>query len=106
MEKLFFLMIAVTAVVATLAVISLKNPVHGALALMVTFSRWRALFVLLRAPFLTAAQLFIHVGAVLVLFLFVVLVLDMKKAALGSSVPEQGGLAYVVSPLVAIEFLS
>ena len=104
MEKLFFIMFAVTAVVAALAVISLKNPVHGALALMVTFFQVACIFVLLRAPFLAAAQLFIYVGAVMVLFLFVVLVLDMEKAALEVFPRLNRWFAYVVSPLVAIEF--
>src|SRR3989337_4340634 len=104
MEKLFFLMFAVTAIVAALGVVSMKNPVHGALALMVTFFQVACIFVLLRAPFLAAAQIFICVGAVMVLFLFVVLVLDMKKASLEVFPRLNRWFAYAVSPLVAVEF--
>ena len=72
MEKLFFLIFAITAVASAIAVISLRNPVHSAVSLMVCFFQVAAIFVLLRSPFLAVAQVFLYVGAVMVLFLFVI----------------------------------
>ncbi len=82
MEKIFFLIFALMAIASAAAVISLKNPVHSAISLMVCFFQVAAIFVLLRAPFLAAAQVFIYVGAVMVLFLFVIMMLDIRKAVM------------------------
>ncbi len=79
MEQIFFYIFAFIAVVAAVSVVVSRNPVHSALFLIVCFLQVAALFVLLRAPFLAAAQVFVYVGAVMVLFLFTVLLLDIKK---------------------------
>jgi len=79
MEQIFFYIFAVIAVVTAVAVVSVRNPVHSALYLIVCFLQVAAIFILLRAPFLAAVQVFIYVGAVMVLFLFAVMVLDVGK---------------------------
>lgn len=79
MEQLFFYIFAILAVTSAIAVISLRNPIHSAIFLMVCFLQVAAIFVLLRSPFLAAVQVFIYVGAVMVLFLFAVMVLDLGK---------------------------
>ena len=78
-EQVFFYIFAVVAVVSAIAVISSRNPVHSALYLIVCLLQVAAMYILLRAPFLAAVQVFIYVGAVMVLFLFAVMVLDMGK---------------------------
>lgn len=82
MEQIFFLIFAALAVASAIAVITLRNPVHSAFFLMVTFLNVAAIFVLLRSPFLAAVQVFVYVGAVMVLFLFVVMMLDIRKATM------------------------
>lgn len=102
MEKIFFIIFAITAVASAIAVISLRNPVHSAVSLMVCFFQVAAIFVLLRSPFLAAAQVFLYVGAVMVLFLFVIMMLDIRKAAIGRFVP--GGLFWIVALLIALAY--
>ncbi|MBI5234305.1 MAG: NADH-quinone oxidoreductase subunit J [Deltaproteobacteria bacterium] len=99
MERFFFLVFAVSAVFSAIAVVGFRNPVHSAIALMVCFFQVAALFVLLRAPFLAAVQVFIYVGAVMVLFLFVVFLLDIRKAVM-DIIPR--GRRSVVAGLLAV----
>jgi len=64
-EMVFFFIFAVIAIVSAVGVVTLRNPVHSVLSLMVCFLQMAALFVLLRSPFLAAVQIFVYVGAVL-----------------------------------------
>jgi NADH-quinone oxidoreductase subunit J len=79
MEQAFFLFIAVVATTSGLTVVLARNPIHSALALMVCFVQVAALFLLLRAPLLAVIQMFVYVGAVIILFLFVIMMLDVRK---------------------------
>ncbi len=89
MEQLFFYAFAIIAVVSAVCVVSVKNAVHSAFFLIVCLLQVAAVFVLLRFPFLAAVQVFIYVGAVMVLFLFAVLVLDMGRASFGQRLHSQ-----------------
>lgn len=79
METAFFLLFAGMAVLSALVVVVARNPVHSALSLMVCFVQIAALFILLGSPFLAVIQIFVYVGAVMVLFLFVIMMLDVRK---------------------------
>ena len=81
MEFGFFLFFAVVAIASALVVVIARSPVHSALALLVSLVQVAALFILLGSPFLAAIQIFVYVGAVMVLFLFVIMMLDVRKAA-------------------------
>ena len=81
MEFGFFLFFAAVAVASALFVVMARNPIHSALALMVSLVQVAALFILLGSPFLAAIQIFVYVGAVMVLFLFVIMMLDVREAA-------------------------
>jgi NADH-quinone oxidoreductase subunit J len=81
MEKAFFLLFAGMAVGSGILVVVARDPIHSALALMVCLVQVGALFVLLGSPFLAAIQIFVYVGAVMVLFLFVIMMLDVRKEA-------------------------
>lgn len=96
MEQLFFYIFAFIAVVSAVCVISVRNPVHSALFLIICLLQVAAVFVLLRSPFLAAVQVFIYVGAVMVLFLFAVMVLDVGRETLKERFHEQGAFAVVV----------
>lgn len=95
-EQIFFYIFAVIAVVSAIAVIALRNPVHSAFSLIICFLQVAAIFVLLRSPFLAAVQVFIYVGAVIVLFLFAVLVLDIGRETQRERLHQQTPLAVVV----------
>ncbi|MBE9504236.1 MAG: NADH-quinone oxidoreductase subunit J [Proteobacteria bacterium] len=79
MELLFFFLFATVAVLAAVMVVTVRNPVHSVLALILCFFQVACLFVLLRSPFLGIAQLFIYVGAIMIFFLFAVFLLDIKR---------------------------
>ena len=81
MEFGFFLFFAVVAVASALVVVIARSPVHSALALMVSLVQVAALFILLGSPFLAVIQIFVYVGAVMVLFLFVIMMLDVREVA-------------------------
>lgn len=81
MEEKFFLLLSVVAVGTGLLVVVAKNPIHSALSLVACFVQIAALFILLGSPFLAVIQIFVYVGAVMVLFLFVIMMLDVQKEA-------------------------
>jgi len=98
---------AITAVVAAGAVISVRNPVHAVLCLILTFFSVACIWLLVGAEFLGVALILVYVGAVMVLFLFVVMMLDVDVAALREGwvrfLPV--GLAVAVAMLVQMLML-
>ncbi|MEZ6021862.1 MAG: NADH-quinone oxidoreductase subunit J [Hyphomonadaceae bacterium] len=97
-----FYVLAATAVISAFAVIAARNPVHSVLFLILTFFTSAGLFVLLGAEFLAMLLVVVYVGAVAVLFLFVVMMLDVDFAEL-----KQGFLSYLpVGILVAAALMA
>jgi NADH-quinone oxidoreductase subunit J len=97
LQAIAFWLLAATTVLAALTVISARNPVHSVLFLITTFFSAAGLFVLLGAEFLAMILVVVYVGAVAVLFLFVVMMLDVDFVAL-----RQGFARYLpVGALVA-----
>ena len=79
---LAFYLFATTAIVSGLLVVIARNPVHSVLWLIMTFFSAVAMFVLLGAEFIAMILAIVYVGAVAVLFLFVVMMLDVDFAEL------------------------
>ena len=79
MESSFFLLFAVVAIFSALMVILQKNPISAVLFLVLTFFSLAALYIMLSAPFIAAIQVIVYAGAVMVLFLFVVMLLNLKR---------------------------
>ncbi len=79
MEILLFLVLAFAAILAALLVITHRHPVYSALFLVVTMLCIAFLFLLLRAEFLWVMQIAVYAGAVMVLFLFVIMLLDPRR---------------------------
>ncbi len=75
---LFYLFAAV-AVVSAIIMISHKNPVYSALFLILTMFSIAGFYVLLNAPFIAAVHIVVYAGAVMVLFLFVIMLIDFRK---------------------------
>jgi NADH-quinone oxidoreductase subunit J len=76
---LLFYAFAAILIVAALGVISSRNPVHSALFLVLAFVQSSALWLLIEAEFLAITLVLVYVGAVMVLFLFVVMMLDVNE---------------------------
>jgi NADH-quinone oxidoreductase subunit J len=79
METLIFFIFAALALASSLMVVGHKNPVYSTMSLVVTLFAVAVLFVLLGAPFLGALQILIYAGAIVVLFLFVIMLLNLQK---------------------------
>jgi NADH-quinone oxidoreductase subunit J len=80
MELAIFIITAAIALVGAGAMLVSRNAVHSALFLLVNFGAIAVLFLLLRAPFLFAVQLIVYAGAIMVLFLFVVMLLGAERS--------------------------
>ena len=76
---MFYLVVAALTVAGGVGVIALKNPVHSALSLLSTFLMVAVLFVLRHAEFLAAVQVLVYAGGIMVLFLFVIMLVNVKE---------------------------
>ena len=101
-QALAFYLFSTVAVASAVLVISARNPVHSVLFLILAFFNGAGLFVLMGAEFLAMILVVVYVGAVAVLFMFVVMMLDINFAEL-----RQGFLPYLpIGALIGIVFLS
>jgi NADH-quinone oxidoreductase subunit J len=80
MELIVFTITAVVAIVGAVAMLLSRNAIHSALFLLLNMVAIAVLYLLLRAPFLFAVQLIVYAGAIIVLFLFVVMLLGAERA--------------------------
>jgi NADH-quinone oxidoreductase subunit J len=99
---LFYLFSAIL-LFASFRVITARNPVHAALYLVLAFSQAAAVWLLLRAEFLAISLVLVYVGAVMVLFLFVVMMLDIHIDSLRSGFWKHFPLAGLIGALIALE---
>ena len=96
-EKFIFYVFAAILVFAATMVITRRNPVHSVLFLVLAFFSSAGLWILLEAEFLAITLVLVYVGAVLVLFLFVVMMLDINLAPL-----KEGFARYLPAGVVEI----
>ncbi len=83
MPRVAFLLIAALAVASALGLVLRRNPIHGALLLVVNLGCIAALYLMLGAEFLAAAQVIVYAGAIMVLFVFAIMVLIPGKEETG-----------------------
>jgi len=99
-ETIIFYFFAAVLVFAALRVITARNPVHSALFLVLAFFTAAAIWMLLRAEFLAITLVLVYVGAVMVLFLFVVMMLDINldriRAGFWSYLPLGATIAFLM----------
>ena len=101
-QGLFYLFAAIL-VLAALGVITSRNPVYSALALVVCFVTSAAIWLLIEAEFLAVVLVLVYVGAVMVLFLFVVMMLDINLAELRQGFTRFAWLGWLTALAVIIE---
>ncbi len=77
---IFFYALAGLAVLSAILVITLKNPVHSAVALIFTLLSVAGLYLMLYAPFVAGVQIILYVGGIMVLFLFVIMLVNVERA--------------------------
>ena len=93
-EVIIFFFFAAIAVVFALVVVLHRNAVVGALSLVASFFALAVIYVLLEAPFLAALQVIVYAGAIKVLFLFVIMLLNLQHVAEPATRPIQQFLGY------------
>lgn len=101
----FFYVFAFIAVAAAFMVIAARNPVHSVLYLILTFFNAAALFLLTGAEFLAMLLLIVYVGAVAVLFLFVVMMLDVDFAELKKGALQYAPIGGLIGIILAVELI-
>lgn len=100
-----FYVFAIAAVAAAVGVISLKNPVHAALSLVLTFFSVACVWIVAGAEFLGVALILVYVGAVMVLFLFVVMMLDVDVKPLREGYVRYLPIGLLVAVVMLVEIL-
>lgn len=98
-----FYVFALVLLVAAFKVITARNPVHAALYLVLAFFQAAAIWILLKAEFLAITLVLVYVGAVMVLFLFVVMMLDVNMDGVRKNFWKHFPLAATVGALIALE---
>jgi NADH-quinone oxidoreductase subunit J len=101
-----FYVFAAAAVVTSLLVVSQSNPVYSVLLLIGSFLALAGLYVLLAAPFVAVIQIIVYAGAIMVLFLFVIMLLDIRRVeAAPSRVKLQKSLGILLGVIFLLETL-
>ena len=101
--ELLFYFFSLVLVGAAVGVITARNPVHCALFLVLAFFNSAVIWLLMEAEFLAIVLMLVYVGAVMVLFLFVVMMLDVNIAALREGFTRYAPLGLLVAALVVVE---
>jgi NADH-quinone oxidoreductase subunit J len=105
LQEVAFGLLALVSVVAALCVVSAKNPVHSVLFLITVFFSAAGMFVLMGAEFLALLLVVVYVGAVAVLFLFVVMMLDVDFVALRQGFARYMPIGLAIGVVLLIEML-
>jgi NADH-quinone oxidoreductase subunit J len=106
LETVVFYVFAAILLLAALRVVTARNPVHAALYLVLAFFTASGIWLLLRAEFLAITLVLVYVGAVMVLFLFVVMMLDINLERLREGFWRNLPLAVVVGGVMAFEMVA
>lgn len=104
-EAFLFYVFAAILVGAALGVVTARNPVHAVMFLVLSFFQSACLWILAEAEFLGIVLVLVYVGAVMVLFLFVVMMLDIKVEVVRRTVNRYWALAAAVATVMAVEMV-
>src|SRR6516165_3667540 len=106
LQALFFYLFGGITVAAAVMVIAARNPVHSVLFLILAFVNAAGLFMLMGAEFLAMILIVVYVGAVAVLFLFVVMMLDVDFAALRQGFARYMPIGGLVAGVLVVEMVA
>jgi len=105
LEPILFAFFALTAIACALGVVFHRNPVHCALLLVGVLLSLSGLFILLNAQFIAALQVIVYAGAIMVLFLFVLMLLNLRGDGRVLSPGATKGFGFLFGVLVLVELL-
>lgn len=105
-EIAIFYVLAAVLLVSAVAIITVRNPVHAVLCMVLCFFTTAGLWLLLRAEFLALLLVVVYAGAVMVLFIFVVMMLDINIERLRESIWKNLPLALAVGGIMVVEMVA
>lgn len=105
LDAVFFYLFSLLAIGGAILTITRRNPVHSAIWLIVSLLGVAGLFLLLQAEFLFAVQIVLYIGGIMVLFLFVIMLVNLEEAAMQSQFNNQWWLALACALGVGAEIL-
>ncbi len=105
MAHFLFFLLAVVCVASVFGMIISKNQAYSALFVILTFTCTAGLFALLDAPFIAVIQLIIYAGAIMVLFIFVIMMVDFRKGISPEKKKWTLGFASVIAVILLIELI-
>ena len=99
-----FYMAGGLAVLGGLGVVTRRNPIYAAVSMLVAFLALAVIYLLVHAPFLAAMHVLVYTGAIMVLFLFVIMLLNLRPDELGQEypLPARGAVALLCAGLFAV----
>ena len=102
-DLIVFFGLALVAVASAIGLLLSKNAVYAALNLILNFVTVSIFYVLLAAPFIALLQITVYAGAIMVLFLFVIMLLGAERLSTGSVLPWQRPAAFVLGAILLVE---
>ncbi len=104
-ELILFYLFSVVLLAAAVAMVTVRNPVYAALCLILCFFTSAAMWIMLQAEFLGIVLVLVYVGAVMVLFLFVIMMLDVKQEMARASFGRYLPFGLAVAVVIAVEMI-
>jgi NADH-quinone oxidoreductase subunit J len=101
----FFYFLSALAVISGILVITRKNPVHSALALITTLLAVAGLYLMLYAPFVAGVQIILYAGGIMVLFLFVIMLVSIEKAEREAQFNNQWVVGILATAVLGVLFV-
>src|SRR5215470_18717301 len=99
-EKALFIIFAIIALASALNILLQRNPLYSALSLICTLASLSALYLTVRAQFIAAIQIVVYAGAIMVLFVFVIMLLNTPKDQ--PMIEKQKGLRFLAIPFAGV----
>ncbi len=102
-QLILFVILALVAIISALGMLISRNAVYSALFLVLNFATVAVFFLLLNAPFIAVAQVSVYTGAIMVLFLFVIMLLGAERTGPVQAIQWQRPLAITLAVLLLLE---
>ena len=102
LQLLLFIVLALVAIVSAIGMLLSRSAVYSALFLVLNFATVAVFFLLLNAPFIAIAQVSVYAGAIMVLFLFVIMLLGAEQLGTATALPWQRPVAFVLAGLLVV----
>jgi NADH-quinone oxidoreductase subunit J len=102
-DWILFIGLAIVAIGGAIGLLASRNAIYAALNLIINFTAVALFYLILAAPFISLAQVAVYAGAIMVLFLFVIMLMGAERLGTDSVLPWQRPLAYVLGAILAVE---